>query len=418
MTVRVTTLPSGLRVASDEMQGVETVALGAWVGVGTRNEPEQWNGVAHLLEHMAFKGTERRSARQISEEIEAVGGHLNAYTTREYTAYYAKVLKEDVRLAVDILADILQHSVFDNEELSRERAVIIQEIGQANDTPDDIVFDYFQEAAYPGQALGRPVLGTEEVIAAMPRDSIVAYMREHYVPSRIVVAGAGRIDHDRFVEAVAAAFDSLPNGEPGGKVRAQYAGGEKREERDLEQVHLVLGFPGVPYEDPDQYAHSVFSTLLGGGMSSRLFQEVREKRGLAYSIYSFASPYTDSGIFGIYAGTGEREAKELLDVVCGEMLKVGSTLEGGELERARAQGRASVWMSRESTSARCEQLGHQMLTYGRAIPPEEVVAKIDAVDEGAISRVAQRLLSGRPTFAALGPLKTVEPFERLAARLA
>lgn len=418
MTVRVTTLPSGLRIASDRMEGVETVALGAWVGVGTRNEPAQWNGVAHLLEHMVFKGTRRRNARQISEEIEAVGGHLNAYTTREYTAYYAKVLKDDVGLAVDILADILQHSVFDNDELSRERAVIIQEIGQANDTPDDIIFDYFQEAAYPGQALGRPVLGTEEVIAAMPRDSIVAHMREHYLPSRIVVAAAGRIDHDRFAEMAAEAFDSLPNGEPEAVAPAHYAGGEKREERDLEQVHLVLGFPGVPYRDPDQYAHSVFSTLLGGGMSSRLFQEIREKRGLAYSIYSFSSPYTDSGIFGIYAGTGEREAKELMNVVCDEMAKAGSQLEAGEMERARAQGRAAMWMARESTSARCEQLGHQMLIYGRPIPPEEIVARIEAVDEGAISRVVERLLASKPTFAALGPLTGVESFERLEAKLA
>jgi predicted Zn-dependent peptidase len=417
MTVQVTTLPSGLRVATDEMDGVETVALGAWVGVGTRDEPEELNGVAHLLEHMAFKGTERRSARDISEEIEAVGGHLNAYTTREHTAYYAKVLKNDVGLAVDILADILQHSVFDDEELTRERAVIIQEIGQANDTPDDIVFDYFQEAAFPGQPIGRPVLGTAEVIAATPRDAIAAYMREHYLPSQIVMAAAGRIGHERHVSLIAEAFDSLPNGETHAAARARYGGGERREERDLEQVHLVLGFPGIAYGDPDYYAQGVFSTLLGGGMSSRLFQEVREKRGLAYSIYSFVSSYTDSGVFGIYAGTGEKEAEELLAVVCEEMMKVVGTLGEEELERARAQGRAAVWMAQESTSARCDKLGHHMLAYGRAIPPQETVARIDAVDAPAIARVAGRLLSGRPSFAALGPLGAVEPYGRLAARL-
>jgi len=233
----------------------------------------------------------------------------------------------------------------------------------------------------------------------------------------MVVAGAGRLDHDSFVSLVAEAFNSLPNGEAGGQEPAAYAGGERREERDLEQVHLVLGFPGIRYGDPDYYAQGVFSTLLGGGMSSRLFQEVREKRGLAYSIYSFASSYADSGIFGIYAGTGESEAVELMEVVCAEMVKVADTVGEEELERARAQGRASVWMSRESTSARLEQLGHQMLTYGRAIPPEEIVAKIDATDRAAIARVAKRLLAGPPTFAALGPLDGIEPYGRLAARL-
>ena len=418
MSVRVTTLPSGLRVASDAMPGVETVSLGAWVKVGTRNEPEAINGVAHLLEHMAFKGTEKRNARQIAEEIEAVGGHLNAYTAREYTAYYARVLKDDTRLAVNIIADILQHSVFDEDELARERAVIIQEIGQAYDTPDDIVFDYFQEAAFPDQALGRPVLGTEENIETMARESIIAYMREHYLPSSMVMVAAGAVDHDRFVTMAGEAFDSLPNGSPEPAEAAHYQGGERREPRDLEQVHLVLGFPGLRYDDPDYYAQGVFSTLFGGGMSSRLFQEVREKRGLCYSIYSFASSYTDGGLFGVYAGTGEDKAAELLDVTCSELVSVSAMIENGELERAKAQGRASVLMSRESTSSRCEQLGHQLLIYGRHLPVEEITRKIDAVDKPAIARVASRLLSGRPTFAGLGPLSTIEPFDRLVAKLA
>jgi predicted Zn-dependent peptidase len=418
MSVQVTTLPSGLRVATDAMEGVETVALGAWVKVGTRNEPESINGVAHLLEHMAFKGTERRSAQKIAEEIEAVGGHLNAFTAREYTAYYAKVLKDDVALAVAILADILQHSVFAEDELVRERAVVLQEIGQANDTPDDIVFDYFQEAAFPGQALGRPVLGTEETVARMARESVVAYMRENYLPSRIVVAAAGRIEHERFVSLAASAFDALPNGREQPAPAARYQGGERREARDLEQVHLVLGLPGIPFDGPDYYAQSVFSTLLGGGMSSRLFQEVREKRGLAYSIYSFAAPYTDSGLFGIYAGTGEREAAELLTVVCGEMMRAAESVAEDEIARAQAQGRAAVLMTRESTTARCEQLGHQMLIFDRSIPVAEIIAKIEGVDKPAIARVAKRLMAGRPSFAAIGPLSGVEPYERLAARLA
>lgn len=417
MTVRVTTLPNGLRVATDSMQGVETVSVGVWVNVGTRDESEPINGVAHLLEHMAFKGTERRSAQKIAEEIEAVGGYLNAHTAREHTAYYAKVLKEDVGLAVDLLADILQHSVFAEEELARERAVVIQEIGQANDTPDDIIFDHFQEAAFSGQALGRPVLGTEKTVATMPREAVAAYMREKYTPDRMVVAAAGRIDHERFVNLAGEAFDALPAGMPATAAPAQYTGGERREPRELEQVHLVLGFPGLPYNDPGHYAQSLLSTLFGGGMSSRLFQEVREKRGLAYSIFSFAAPYTDCGLFGVYAGTSQNDAAELLSVVCDEVRRVGDTVSEEELERARAQSRAAVLMMRESTSARCEQLGTQLLIFGRPIPVTEITAKINAVDRAAIARIASRLTSGKPSFAALGPLSAVEAYERLAARL-
>lgn len=419
MTVRVSTLPNGLRVATDSMQGVETVSVGVWVKAGTRDESEPINGIAHLLEHMAFKGTERRSAQKIAEEIEAVGGYLNAHTAREHTAYYAKVLKEDVGLAVDILADILQNSVLTDAEVARERAVVIQEIGQAYDTPDDIIFDHFQEAAFPGQALGRPVLGTEETVAKMDRGTIAAYMREQYTPERMVVAAAGRIEHEKFVALAAEAFQALRgNGNGRAAAPALYAGGERREPRELEQVHLVLGFPGIHYGESDYYTQSLLATLLGGGMSSRLFQEVRERRGLAYSIFSFAAPYTDCGLFGVYAGTSERDAPELLSVVCGEMRRVGDSVSDEELERARAQARAAVLMTRESTSARCEHLATQLLIFGRPIPVNEITAKINGVDRAAISRVAGRLMAGKPSFAALGPLSSVEAYDRLTARLA
>ncbi|MGB8275204.1 MAG: pitrilysin family protein [Alphaproteobacteria bacterium] len=417
MTVTVTRLESGLTVATDRMEEVETVSLGVWVGVGTRNEQAEMNGVAHLLEHMAFKGTKRRTAQQIAEEIEAVGGQINAYTSRENTAYYVKVLRNDVALAVDILADILQNSTFDEAELARERAVIVQEIGQAADTPDDIIFDYFQEAAYPGQAIGRPVLGRAEVVESIPRETVMAYMRRHYLPSRMVVAAAGRVDHDRFVGLAGEAFGSLPSGDPETLATARYGGGEWRAPRELEQVHLVLGFEGIRYNDPDYYAQSVFSTLLGGGMSSRLFQEVREKRGLAYSIYSFTSPYTDGGLFGIYAGTGEAEAAELVPVVCDELAGAARRVAAAEIARAKAQGRAAVLMARERTSARCEQLGHNILIYGRPLPLDEILGGIEAVDEAAIGRVADRLVTSRPTLAAVGPLSHVESYERLARRI-
>lgn len=414
--VQVTRLPNGLTVATDAMPGVETVSLGVWAAVGARNETREVNGVAHLLEHMAFKGTERRSARAIAEEIEAVGGHLNAYTSREQTAFYAKVLAEDVPLAVDIIADILQHSVFDPEELARERAVVLQEIGQAEDTPDDIIFDLFQEAAYPGQPMGWPILGRAEIVRNLSREAIGGYMRRHYAPRRLILAAAGRIDHERLVE-LAAAFDSLPGRDIGSPVPAAYRGGEHREDRDLEQVHVVLGFDGLAYADPDYHAASVYSTLIGGGMSSRLFQEVREKRGLVYSIYSFSSSYTDGGLFGIYAGTGESEVAELMPVVCDELVKSADTIEPQEVARARAQLKAGILMARESTGSRCEQLAQQLIVYGRPIPPEETVGKIDAVGTEDVARVARRILGSPPTLAALGPLGRLEPLERIAQRL-
>jgi predicted Zn-dependent peptidase len=290
MTVAVTRLDNGLTIATDRMESVETVSIGAWANVGTRNEPAEVNGVSHMLEHMAFKGTERRSARAIAEEIEAVGGHLNAYTAREQTAFYLKALKEDLGLAADVIGDILSHSTFEPAEVERERGVILQEIGQANDTPDDIVFDHFQETAFPGQPMGRPVLGTEPRIRGMKRDVLMTYMRRHYAAANTVVAGAGNLEHDRFLELVQRHFADLPAESPPPALPGHYEGGEFREARELDQVHVVLGFPSVGYADPDYYPAMLLSTLLGGGMSSRLFQEVREKRGLVYSIYSFSAP--------------------------------------------------------------------------------------------------------------------------------
>ncbi len=418
MTIEVTTLATGLRVVTDPIDTVETASLGVWVNVGARHEREVVNGVAHLLEHMAFKGTERRSAQAIAEEIESVGGHLNACTSREYTIYFARVLKADVPLAVDILADILQHSTFDPKELERERAVVIQEIGQAYDTPDDFIFDRFQETAYPDQPLGRPILGSADRIGAMPREVISGYMRENYSAPQMVLAAAGRVEHDAFVKLAQEAFPDLPRTGGNESEPARYRGGDTYEERELEQVHLILGFAGVPYTDPDFYVLSVLSSLLGGGMSSRLFQEIREKRGLAYSIYSFTMPYVDGGLFGVYAGTGEREVEELLSVMCDEIRNIGATVKEQELARVRAQLKAGILMALESTSARCERLGQQMLIYGRPLSVEEIVERVEAVDLEAIGRVADRLMASRPTFAALGPIGRVKAMGAIEERFA
>lgn len=417
MTVQVSTLPNGMTVATDPMAQIETVALGVWVGAGARHERPEINGIAHMLEHMAFKGTERRSAARIAEEIEAVGGQINAYTSRESTAYYVRVLAEDAPLALDIIADILQHSVFDEDELARERDVILQEIGQTQDTPDDIIFDHFQETAFPDQPMGRPVLGTAEIVANMPRQALLDYMDEHYRAPRMVLAAAGAVEHATLAALAGEAFAGLGNGTRAAPAPAKYCGGDRRERRDLEQVHLLLGFEGMSYEDPNYYAVSVLSTLFGGGMSSRLFQEIRERRGLAYSIYAFASTYTDGGLFGIYAGTSAQKLGELVAVLCDEIGKLVRNVSEEETARARAQLRASHLMGRESTGARCEQLAQQIRIFGRPVPLEEVLAKIEAVDVAAVTALATRLAAGPPVVTALGPVADLESYETLAARI-
>jgi predicted Zn-dependent peptidase len=417
-SIRVSRLASGLTVVTERMRRVETVSLGAFVGAGTRDETAEENGVSHFLEHMAFKGTERRSAAQIAEEIEAVGGHINAYTAREQTAYYVKVLKEDIALGADIVGDILTHSTFEPEELERERGVILQEIGQANDTPDDIIFDHFQATAYPDQPMGRPTLGTEDVIRRLPRTALTGYMRRHYAAGNVVVAAAGAIEHARMLDLAEQHFADLPRHAAPLAEPSAYGGGEFREDRELDQVHVVIGFPSVAYADSDFYPVMLLSTLLGGGMSSRLFQEVREKRGLVYSIYAFSAPYMDSGLFGIYAGTGESEAEELIPVTLDELRKVQHAVTEAELARARAQAKASLLMSLESTGSRCEQLARQLQVFGRVIPTAETVAKINAVAAEDVQRAASRVFRSRPSLAALGPAALVPGLAAIAESLA
>lgn len=416
--VSITTLPSGLTVLTERMERVETVSFGAYVGAGTRHETAAENGVAHFLEHMAFKGTERRSAADIAEAIENFGGHINAYTSREQTAYYVKLLKEDLALGADIIGDILCHSSFEPEELERERGVILQEIGQANDTPDDIIFDHFQSAAYPAQPMGRPVLGTEQIIRGMKREALPGFMRQHYTPENMVIAASGNLYHEQVVELAQRHFADLPRAERAAPMEADYMGGEYRELRDLDQAHIVLGFDAPGYGQPDYYPSMLLSTLLGGGMSSRLFQEIREKRGLVYSIYSFTAPAQDGGLFGIYAGTGESEAAELIPVTLEELEKVQRSVSEAELNRARAQLKAGLLMSLESTGSRCEQLARQWQVFGRIIPVEETVGKINAVTVEDIRASAAKIFRQKPTLATIGPVAQVPKFSAIIDRLA
>lgn len=417
MTVRLGTLSNGLRVVSETMPLVKTVSVGVWVDAGARDETPEINGVAHMLEHMAFKGTERRSARAIAEEIEAVGGHLNAFTSREQTAYYARVMAEDTGLALDILSDILQHSVFDAEEMERERGVIIQEIGQSEDTPDDIIFDHLQETVFPSQSLGRSILGTVERVSGMQRQDLQGFLDRFYHGPSLVLVAAGAVDHDALMaeaEKLFGGFDRQPR--PSYQT-ARYSGGEKREVRDLEQAHVAIALPGLAFDDPDYYAMKVYATVLGGGMSSRLFQEVREKRGLAYSVYAYPASYRDSGLMTIYAGTGGEKLPELMPVLADELGKLCGRVDDDELQRARAQLKVGLVMSLESSGARIEQLGSQMLLFGRPLDIDEVLASVDRVDAAAVRKVAERVMrQGPPAVAALGPVEQLESYTRFAAR--
>ena len=405
MSIRISTLSNGLRVATDPQRTVESVALGLWFDVGTRHEKPHENGVAHLLEHMVFKGTTRRRAFDISAEMESVGGMMNAYTGRETTAYYARVLKGDVPLAVDMIGDIVQNSLFEAEELEREREVVMQELAQVHDTPDDIIFDRFQEVAFQNQGLGMPVLGRRRIIAGVKRQPIVDFWDRAYGPSRAIAVAAGKVDHDAFValceEHLWPKGKDLPD--PPIDTPSHYTGGAYMECRDLEQVHLVWGFEGPRASSPEFYTSQVLMTLLGGGMSSRLFQEIREKRGLAYTIGAYSSSYIDSGLISIYAGTSPEHLAELEDILAHELHKLASDIGDEEIERAKAQLKASLLMARESTSNRAEALASQLLVHKRVIEPDEIVANIDAIDRDALIAFSAGMLRTPKTRAIIGP---------------
>ena len=418
MSVEVTRLPTGLVVVTDTMPHLETASLGVWVGAGSRDERPDEHGISHLLEHMAFKGTSRRSARQIAEEIEAVGGDLNAATSIETTAYYARVLRADVPLALDVLSDILAAPSFDPEELGREQNVIVQEIGAAEDTPDDLIWDRLQETAYTGQPIGRSILGTPTTVRSFDRARLAQYLGRNYRAPDMVIAAAGSVEHRSVVAEVERRFASFagpaaPTPEP-----ARFVGGSRIETRDLEQVHIALAMHGLPQRDPNLYSLQVFTNLLGGGMSSRLFQEVREQRGLCYSIYSFHAPYADTGMFGLYAGTDAADVAELMRVVVDEVSAAAETINEAEIARAKAQMKAGLLMALESSSARAEQLARQMFAWGRPIPLDELVARIEAVTVESTRAAGRALIArGRPAVAALGPGAGLESAATIADSL-
>jgi predicted Zn-dependent peptidase len=414
MSYQVTTLDNGLRVASEFLPGVESVAVAVSCGVGARYESEAENGISHLLEHMAFKGTRTRSARDIAEAFDAIGGQLNAYTSMENTVYYAKVLKENTELAIDVLADILQHSVFDPEELRREQDVIIQEIAMHRDTPDDLIVDYFDETAFPAQPLGRSILSTEAKVASYTRDDLIRYMATHYRPSRMVLSAAGNIAHSTLVD-MAKRYFTFP-AQPEGVVceRAAYRGGDARISRDLEQLHMMVGLPAVSVHAPEYHALQVYANILGGNMSSRLFQEVREKRGLAYTVYAMGSSYADCGMLSIYAATSPDKAGELSAVLCEQLVEMTKGISEREWQRARNQIRAELLMSRENPQTVASWIGRHLLTFGKYRPVGEIISRIEAVTLDDLARLSKSLLSGSLTVASLGDVSGVRGYDELS----
>lgn len=416
MSVRTTTLANGLRVVTEVMPALRTAAVGVWVAAGGRNEAPEINGVAHLLEHMAFKGTTSRSARMIAEEIEAVGGYLNAFTGREQTAYYARVMAADVPLALNLLADIIQRSVLDEADIERECGVVVQEIGEADDAPDDAIFDHLQATAFPAQAIGRPILGTVDRVRGLRREHLVSFLSANYRASEMVVAATGAVDHDRIVDLVSRAFADLPQSVAMVCEPASYGGGEYREARDLEQLHLALALPAVAYDHPDYYAVQVYATLLGGGTSSRLYQEIRENRGLAYSVSAAAVSFSDTGLLTIYASTAPEKMTELLPIIGDEMRKTSQAVSAEEVARARAQLAAGLVMSLESPSSRIEQMARQTLVLGQTLETDKVLAEIEAVDCDHVQNVARSILQNQLSVVVLGPLERLEKSPSLAAR--
>ena len=417
MTVQITRLPSGLTVVTDPMPHLMSTAVGVWVNCGSRHETREESGLSHMLEHMAFKGTTTRSARDIATQIESVGGDLNAYTGREQTAFHARVLKEDTGLALDLVSDILINPVFAESELESERDVIIQEIGQTFDTPDDLVFEYLQDSCFPDQPIGRPIFGSEKTVAGFSRGDVIAYMSKHYRAGAMVLAGSGAVDHGMLVEAGERMFERLQPGIEREFQPALFGGGEIKDAQDLEQAHLAFAFPGVASTDQDAFTAQVFVTALGGGMSSRLFQEAREKRGLCYAIYAFSHSYRDTGMIGVYSGTSEAKAGEVAPIIAAEIEALASDATEEETARARAQLKASLLMGLESPHARCELMAGHLYAYGRVLDVEELVHRIDAVDAAAVKRFAWRLSeAGNPALAAVGPVGRLESRERFARR--
>lgn len=417
MQPKIHTLKNGLRVCVDYVSSVETAAIAVFTNTGSRNESPEINGISHFLEHMAFKGTKTRNALQIAEQFDNIGGKINAFTSREKTVYYAKVLKQDTEFATEFLSDILQNSTFDEAELEKERGVILQEIAMTNDTPDDIVFDYFSETAFPDQAIGRSILGPTKNIKKFKRKDFSDYIGKQYNYSNMAVVASGNVDEKKFIKYVEKYFNNLGENKIKKFEAAKYQGGDFRKNKDLEQVNLVLGFEGLSYMDKNYYKCQILAAILGGGMSSRLFQEVREKRGLAYSVYSFNYANHDSGLFGIYLGTTEDKTNQALEVISDEVLKITRKITDEELKRVITQTKAGLLMARESIVSRSQKIGGDILAYNRIISEEEVLKEISSYSKKDITNIAEKIISeSKLNFSAIGKVKKIDSHGKIAKK--
>ena len=412
-------LSNGFRIVTEHMPGLASASVGVWVTAGARHEAPDQNGIAHFLEHMAFKGTKRRTALQIAESIEDVGGYINAYTSREVTAYYARVLQNDVPLAMDVIADILLNPTLEEAEIEVERGVILQEIGQALDTPDDVIFDWLQEEAYPDQAMGRTILGPTERVSKFNQADLARFIAQHYGPDQMILSAAGAVDHDAIVALAESLFGGMEKRPLFDVDAARFSGGERRQIKALEQAHFALAFESPGYRDPRIYTAQIYASALGGGMSSRLFQEIRENRGLCYSIFAQAGAYADTGMTTIYAGTSADQLPQLAEITIDEMKRSAGEMSPAEVARARAQMKAGLLMGLESPSSRAERLARLVQIWDRVPPLEETVAMIDAVTTGDVREFAEDMAAKAPAALALyGPVEGAPSLAKLQARRA
>jgi Predicted Zn-dependent peptidases len=401
-----TVLPNGVRIVTEEIEHVRSIAIGVWVGAGSRDEGKGYEGISHFIEHMFFKGTSKRTARELAESMEAVGGQLNAFTTKEYTCYYVKVLDEDLDLSIDVLSDMFFQSLFNEIEIEKEKKVVIEEIKMYEDSPDELIHDIFSEYVWNDHPLGRPILGTVDSIRSLNREKILHYMEHHYAPDNLVIAVAGKIKNEEIVQKLTPIFKDFKRGRR--RVLEETPSGQAIERyiiKDTEQMNLVIGVPGLGQNDEDIYPMHVINNILGGGLSSRLFQEVREQRGLAYSIYSYHSTYVDAGLFAIYAGTSPNNTREVIECILREIgkLKIAG-ITSRELERTKAQIKGSLYLGLESVSSRMSRLGKTELCYDRVLTPEDVVQKLEKVTLEDVQWVVNRLWQeDRISLTMLGP---------------
>ncbi len=415
--IKITTLKNGIRIVTEKIDSAQTVALGTWVGVGSRYEERSENGISHFLEHMAFKGTKTRSALKIMQEIEDVGGYINAYTGKDMTGYYVHLLKENMATGLDIISDIVQHSVMDPKELDTEKGVILQELSMYKDRPDYVVAQNFDATAYADQPFGRDVGGDPEVIRTMTSEKMLEYMHRQYTSKRMIISASGAVQHDEFVDRCESLFKDVNTHHGEQCEPAHYTGGASYVNQKNEQINLWLGFESESYTSPNRWTAKLLAMILGGGMTSRLFQEIREKRGLVYTVRATTDFDSDTGMFDIYAGTGEKEVKDLMPVMCDEIVRLADTLTDEEINRAKTQIKARLLMQSEDISSHADRNARSILNVGHVVSDDEILKTVMAVQKSDLAKYAHQLFVKKPTVAALGPIQNLMSYEDICARL-